>query len=1325
MISPLLRQCLSPLLEADRRLATRRTVSALMVLAAVLFGGLALWCHLVGKPWTWSVLGGCVLLLIVGIGWAVHRQESRRPDLRSLARRVEQEHPDLQAGLLAALDQEVPPGGKLGFLQRRLLAEISVHARQHQWVRQVSEQGLRRAALSQVLAAFLLASAFVFLWSERPGPRLSITESTPVPPDAVTLTPGTLSVSPGDTEVEKGSRLIIEATFGGPPPAGAVLVMVSAEGELRLPLTRGLDDQVFHTTIPAVEEPARYRIEATGLASPEYEIRVFEFPALVQVDAEVTPPAYLQKPPVSHLDIRSISVMEGSSVDWALRVNKPVESAELFGEDGTTIPLKAKSDDPTQLLATQIPGETQRYRVHLVDESDRANRKPPWITVTVNRNLRPELKVTFPGRDHEVSPLEELALEATVRDDVEVLRAGLSYRFRDQETEVVLAAEALAGEKIHPLSEMIDFESLDAESRDLLVYHYWAEDRDATGEVRRTDGDQYFVEVRFLEKIVRESPPQQGQPGESGGQAGELLKLQKDIVSAAWKLQRSHEGGSEFEQLASDVDVVHQSQLEVRRLVDEAIEKAEDAELKQIFVEAAELMDQSAVKWLEVLKAKDASLIAAGHDAALAVFAKLLQANSREQQIALSKSASSGGSPQEKEQNLNLELSKKDLKYEETSAAEQTQKTAEQKENLAILNRLKELARRQEAIVEKIKDLENQLAQATPEEKEDLERQLKRLKEEQQQLLRDTDELAEKLDSEENRSRLDEQRQELAKTREEIRETSENLEEGQLADAANSATRAQEQLNNMEEKFREKTSRRFAEEMRGLREAARNLAETQESLGEKLAELSDQETNPPDRETARDASQELAQELANQGAALEEVLENLKALSEEAESSEPILSDTLYEAIRQTMTRGTTESLEEARDLSFYNRPTQARAAERAAARGIQELADAVTKAADKILGSESEALRMARSELEELIKQAQAESARLEGDAGDKDGQSASPSDPSDAQDSANQSASQDSGKESSGQGQGKEPGESQEKGEQTGDNRGEGKDQAKGEPTTPGEDEGEGQQPGEGAGEAANEGTGQQAGEDPGKGKGRQPGEGEGKTTGQGEVPGLASGQGEGQEPGEGQKPGEGPGSAGQGAGAGDEKISAAQSAQGDATGQGEAKANPPTVDAGQSGSPPSVPRLGARPGRSTSSSGGGEENSRGGPAGSLFFEQSSEVRQEGPITGEDYEDWSDRLAALEEILPQEELRNALARVRDEAKAMRIDFRRDNLPPAAASIRQRITDPLVELQSLLSDEIAKQNRENPIAPIDRDPVPSEFRDLVRRYYEELGAGR
>lgn len=49
----------------------------------------------------------------------------------------------------------------------------------------------------------------------------------------------------------------------------------------------------------------------------------------------------------------------------------------------------------------------------------------------------------------------------------------------------------------------------------------------------------------------------------------------------------------------------------------------------------------------------------------------------------------------------------------------------------------------------------------------------------------------------------------------------------------------------------------------------------------------------------------------------------------------------------------------------------------------------------------------------------------------------------------------------------------------------------------------------------------------------------------------------------------------------------------------------------------------------------------------------------------------------------------------------------------------------PLVEIRNRVAEELAKLDKENPLAPIDRDPVPREYRELVRRYYEELGSGR
>ena len=48
-----------------------------------------------------------------------------------------------------------------------------------------------------------------------------------------------------------------------------------------------------------------------------------------------------------------------------------------------------------------------------------------------------------------------------------------------------------------------------------------------------------------------------------------------------------------------------------------------------------------------------------------------------------------------------------------------------------------------------------------------------------------------------------------------------------------------------------------------------------------------------------------------------------------------------------------------------------------------------------------------------------------------------------------------------------------------------------------------------------------------------------------------------------------------------------------------------------------------------------------------------------------------------------------------------------------------------IAEEQARLEKTLAKLDKDNPLAPIDRDPVPREYRELVRRYYEELGSGR
>jgi hypothetical protein len=109
-------------------------------------------------------------------------------------------------------------------------------------------------------------------------------------------------------------------------------------------------------------------------------------------------------------------------------------------------------------------------------------------------------------------------------------------------------------------------------------------------------------------------------------------------------------------------------------------------------------------------------------------------------------------------------------------------------------------------------------------------------------------------------------------------------------------------------------------------------------------------------------------------------------------------------------------------------------------------------------------------------------------------------------------------------------------------------------------------------------------------------------------------------------------------------------------------------------------------------------------------------------GPITGDDFGAWADRLRDVEELVDQPALRDAVANARERARLMRQDFKRDLKKPDWAVVRLQVLQPLLEVRQRLGEELARRGSKDALVPIDRDPVPGRYSESVRRYYEELG---
>lgn len=88
--------------------------------------------------------------------------------------------------------------------------------------------------------------------------------------------------------------------------------------------------------------------------------------------------------------------------------------------------------------------------------------------------------------------------------------------------------------------------------------------------------------------------------------------------------------------------------------------------------------------------------------------------------------------------------------------------------------------------------------------------------------------------------------------------------------------------------------------------------------------------------------------------------------------------------------------------------------------------------------------------------------------------------------------------------------------------------------------------------------------------------------------------------------------------------------------------------------------------------------------------------------------------------------QLRSEAAQIRDRAREVRRDFRRQSKEPQWELVDKMIATPLRELKQRVSEELLRRSAEKhaPV-PIDRDPVPVEFAEAVRQYYESLGRGQ
>ena len=628
--------------------------------------------------------------------------------------------------------------------------------------------------------------------------------------------PYRIAVTPGDTTLAKGADLKVTAVLENFGASDVELVVRSGDGEwTRWSMLREDTGTTHSLVVFDLHEATEYFVEASGVQSAVHRVEVVELPYVQDIGLTYYFPRYTGLDPVEQPGSGDIAALVGTRVAIDVLPTITVPGGAILLNQQDTIPLEL--DARGRLSGSITVREPGSYRILLDSREGHRVQASSDYLIDPFTDQPPVLRMTKPGRDIQVTSLEEVTTEMRAQDDYGVRRLELVYSVNGGRETVDTLYDGRSGRRKFVGTHTLFLEEFDLEPGDLVSYYARARD----GHGQETVSDIYFLEIRPFDRNFRQAD-QGGQPGQGMSNA-ELSTQQRMIVAATFKLIRDREayGNQGFEENLATV-ALSQGRLreEVLRLVDRMVSRGVTADSS--FARIAELLPLAA----EEMGTAEAALGEHHPDSALGPEQRALQnlqraeAVFRDVQVAQGQQNGGGGGQgaisDELADLFELELDRLSNQYEEVQRGER------QEVDNAIdetLEKLRELARRQQQENERMRARAQQQGRT----------QAGSSGQSQRQLAEEAEEVARQLE----RLSREESLPDLAETAQRLREAAEEMRRAAASgDQSGEAvgTAALDRLQEARRQLEQNRSGRLQRDTREALERARTLRHQQQQM---------------------------------------------------------------------------------------------------------------------------------------------------------------------------------------------------------------------------------------------------------------------------------------------------------------------------------------------------------------------------------------------------------------------------------------------------------------------------------------------------------------
>ena len=906
----------------------------------------------------WGVAAGASLVSLV---WIMLPARRAPPDLQ-VARLIEECCPELEDALVTAMAGRGAPAQ--GPMADAVLGDAIGRTRDLDVDRVISRRALTTAGL-RAAAATVILGALGFL----AGPPAARAAGVL----ALYLFPHRLAfdVAPGDVRIRAREPLRIIARIPGLVGLTPTLRIGNGTEWRDVGMEPGTDG--FVVAFDRVEETFRYAVTAGGASSPEFTVTVMRPPGVERIDLRYEYPSAFGMQPREEQDGGDIYGPAGTRVRIRVYPDKAVIQGSLTLAGGQPLALTRRGEMLEGELTITDDGS---YRVALVDGDGLNNPGETEYFIRTLDDRPPDVRITRPASDRQVTSIEEVPIEARAEDDFGVASLELVYAVRGGQEKAVPFERAGSGTAVSG-RRIVYLEDLGVQAGDFVTYY--ARARDVSRGKRSTEArsDIFFLEVTpFEQEFV--SAQSQGAGSAEERSVEEMVQAQKDIITATWTLdRRGRDAGGRSRE---DILTVASAQRELRA---RAVTSLTQMQRLNSFTRRrnrpgqanADAGAEAMRKAVEAMGLAQGELDAVRTSGALphemAALNELLRAQAEVRQRVIQQQQASGrGGPGQNRQQQDLsslfdrELARQQQTNYETPNNRETRQDSNSESQAA--DKIRELARRQGELNQEQQELAKNRDGVPQEERR---RELDRLTREQGDLRRQAEDLARQLQQAAGRSGQSEQRgqgqqasRELQQIAEEMQGAASELRRENPEQASARGSRAAERLRDLEQRMRgtQPDDRRRA--LGELQLESRQLADGQRRLSNE---------GNPEQSPGGDASRRRAIEqdrLADRTERLEQTVRQMAGAPGSGDQRE---RNALTEAAREVDQQRPSDRMREAARAEQSGQPQQRSAARRAGdeiARTLDRLADTLGAANGQ--SDESQRLTEELSRIRDLREQ-------------------------------------------------------------------------------------------------------------------------------------------------------------------------------------------------------------------------------------------------------------------------------------------------------------------------------------------------------------------